>query len=204
MTEPTPNPSPVLRPAETAYPIHPLIAGRWSGRAIDPDRPVDDALLRRLLEAARWAPSAFNNQPWAYLVVTSADPEALAKARATLSKGNAWALAAPVLIFSLAETHTRKSKRPNRRHLYELGMATAQMALQAAEEGLVFHQMAGFDPQALREAFGIGEAYALMTAVAVGYPGDPACLDEKSREREKRPRLRRAQMKWVRWNGWEG
>jgi len=96
MTEPTPNPSPVLRPAETAYPIHPLIAGRWSGRAIDPDRPVDDALLRRLLEAARWAPSAFNNQPWAYLVVTSADPEALAKARATLSKGNAWALAAPL------------------------------------------------------------------------------------------------------------
>jgi len=204
MTDPTPNPSPVLRPAETDYPIPPLIAGRWSGRAIDPERPVEDDVLRRLLEAARWAPSAFNNQPWAYLVVTSADPEALAKARATLNKGNAWALAAPALIYSLAETHTRKSKRPNRRHLYELGMATAQMALQAAQEGLVFHQMAGFDSQALREAFGIGEAYALMTAIAVGYPGDPALLDAEDRAGETKPRLRRAQEKWVRWNEWEG
>jgi len=204
MIDPTHNPSPVLRPAETDFPIHPLIAGRWSGRAIDRGRPVDEAVLCRLLEAARWAPSAFNNQPWAYLVVTAADPEALARARATLNKGNAWALAAPALIYSLAETHTRKSKRPNRRHLYELGMATAQMALQAAQEGLVFHQMAGFDSQALREAFGIGEAYALMTAIAVGYPGDPALLDAEDRAGETKPRLRRAQEKWVRWNEWEG
>ena len=195
--------SPLLRPAPTDYPIHPLIAGRWSPRAIDPNHPVSEAVLRRLLEAARWAPSAFNNQPWRFLVVTEDDPEALSLARATLNTGNAWALRAPTLIYALARTRTRRKNRPNRHHLFELGMAVALMALQAVEEGLVLHQMAGYDRAALREAFGIDEQYALMTAIAVGYPGDPQLLDDDDRASETQARRRRSQDDWVRWNRWQ-
>ena len=187
---------PVLRPADSASPsssgIQPLIAGRWSSRAIDETRSVDAEVINRIFEAGRWAPSAANNQPWRFLSFSSSDPEALEKARNALTSGNAWALPAPRLLFVLSRLDRPGSDKPNPRALYEAGMSAMAMALQAASEGLVFHQMAGFDEAALRAAFGVPDTFAIITAVAIGWPGDLASVPESKRSMETSERIRKS------------
>ena len=185
------NIPPVLRPGETRADILPLIAGRWSSRALDPDLPVDPAVLDRLFEAARWAPSAFNNQPWRFLSFGPEDPRALEIARDTLMPGNVWALAAPRLLFILTRTDQPGSGKPNIRAHYEAGMAAVQMALQAAHEGLVFHQMAGFSAKKVIEAFKVPENFAVIAAAAVGHPGPADAVPENRRALETEARERR-------------
>jgi len=182
---------PVLRPAESSGDIHPLIAGRWSSRAIDPDRPVDVEVLDRLFKAARWAPSAMNNQPWRFLAFGPEDPGALERARGALTAGNAWALAAPRLLYILARRDRPGSDRPNPRAAFETGMAAVQMALQAAEEGLVFHQMAGFDGDALRREFLIPDRFEVITAAALGWPGPIEGVPENKQAPETAERARK-------------
>jgi len=194
--------SPVTRPAPTEHEIHELIAGRWSSRAIDPGRPVEKATIQQLLEAARWAPSAFNNQSWQYLVVTTDDPAAMEKARSALFPGNAWALNAPALIFSMARERHARNDKLNRFHGYEAGMATILMAIQATALGLMFHQMAGYSPKTLRELFEIPDEYVIFTAIAVGYPGTIGQTPEKDRAGESAPRERVPQEQFSHWNGW--
>jgi nitroreductase len=194
--------SPATRPATTEYPIHELIAGRWSSCAVDPARPVATETLHQLLEAARWAPSAFNNQPWHYLVVTDADGPAMELARDALTAGNAWARRAPVLIFSMARTTYTRNDRPNPRYAFEAGMATAQMQLQAISLGLLFHQMAGFSRDRLRESFHIPEEYEAITAIAVGYPGRIADVPAEKQERETALRVREPQDTFAHWGAW--
>ena len=130
---------PVLRPAPPDADILPVVAARWSSRAIDSSLPVAFELMNKLFEAARWAPSAANNQPWRFLAFGPENPDALEKARSSLASGNVWALAAPRLLFILTRTDRPGSGKPNIRAMYEAGMAAVQMALQATEEGLVFH-----------------------------------------------------------------
>ena len=194
--------SPATRPAPTEYPIHELIAGRWSSCAVDPERPVPAEVLHQLLEAARWAPSAFNNQPWHFLVVTADDGPAMERARDTLTVGNAWARRAPALIFSLARTTYTRNDRHNPRYAFEAGMATAQMQLQAIALGLVFHQMAGFSRDRLHESFDIPEEYEAFTAIAVGYPGRISDVPAEKRERETGPRTRLPQDEFAHWGKW--
>ena len=182
---------PILRPGEGHGDILPLIAGRWSSRAIDPALPVDQAVLDRLFEAARWAPSAFNNQPWRFLSFGPEDSAALESARGTLMPGNVWALAAPRLLFVLARTDLAGSGKPNVRAHYEAGMAAVQMALQAAHEGLVFHQMAGFSAKKVVEAFKVPENFAVITAAAVGHPGPVDKVPENRRALETEVRERK-------------
>ncbi len=183
--------SPVLRPAPADFDILPIIAGRWSSRAIDPSLPVRPELLTRLFEAARWAPSAANNQPWRFLAFGPEDPESLEKARACLSSGNAWALAAPRLLFILTRTDRPGSGKSNFRAMYEAGMAAIQMALQATEEGLVFHQMAGFSEDGVRQGFDLPENFAIIAAAAIGWPGSPEFLPEQKKTLETGARTRK-------------
>ena len=125
--------------------IHELLARRWSPRAFDPERPVSKLAIRTLLEAARVAPSCFNEQPWRFLVFDGDDTEALEQARSCLSAGNAWARRAPVLILSVAAERWSRDGSPNRWAEHDVGLASENLALQATSLGFAVHLMAGFD-----------------------------------------------------------
>ena len=177
------------RPAPAEHEIHPLIQHRWSPRAFS-DAAVEPEKLKLLLEAARWAPSSYNEQPWRFLVATRAEPEWLERLQGYLAEGNAWAKKAPVLIASAVRTRFSRNDKPNPSAQRDLGAAEENMFLQAFAAGLVMHQMAGFDRERLqRELLPDGFEPGAMTAI--GYPGDPEALPENLREREEAPRKRK-------------
>lgn len=180
------------KPAENRYPISGLMKRRWSPRAIDPARPVEREKLLSLLEAARWAPSAYNEQPWRYLVFDGSNPKALDQARSCLVPGNAWAKAAPLLFLSVAKETFTHDGSPNRHAFHDVGLASENLVLQAVELGLVAHQMAGFDPAKARELFKIPSGFVPVAMIAVGYSGDANRLEPKYQEMERAPRVRRA------------
>ncbi len=181
------------RPAITDHPVHPIIAERWSARAIDPDRPVEREKVLSMLEAARWAPSCFGDQPWRYLVWDRfEDSEAWEQAAANLAEGNqAWARPSPILILAVAATTFSRNGKPNRWGQYDTGAATENLHLQGVKLGLVVHQMGGFDPDAARSLFGIPDDFEPMAMIAVGYPGQVADLPEGYQDSESAPRQRK-------------
>jgi len=183
--------------AETAYPVHDLIARRWSPRALDP-KPVPEALLRSLLEAARWAPSAFNEQPWSFLVARREDAEGFAKMLDCLVEGNqTWARNAGVLMLTVVRSTFTRNDKPNRHAFHDLGLAAANLSLQAVEQGLVVHQMAGILPDRAREVYGVPGGFEVATGIAVGYPGAAEALPEQLRAAETAPRERKPQSEFV-------
>lgn len=175
------------------YPINPLIARRSSVRAFDEQRPVERHQLLTLLEAARWAPSSFNEQPWRYLVFDSSAPSLLESARACLSEGNAWARTAPVLLLSVAHNNLSHNGKPNRHAQHDVGLASQNLVLQAVELGLATAQIAGFDAERARNSFAIPETFTPIAMIAIGYPyqGSVADLPESLRKREGQPRRRK-------------
>lgn len=176
------------RLAETTYPVHPLIAQRWSPRAFDPSVEVSTAALGSLLEAARWASSWGGSQPARFIVGRRGD-ETFNGLVATLSRGNAsWVPAASALV--LGATRVSDAGKPMTHSSFDLGQGMAQLALQAVAEGLVAHPMAGFDAEAARERFSIPEDFAAVVLLAVGTLADPAEVDEGLRAKETRPRAR--------------
>lgn len=171
--------------------IHPLLRGRRSPRAFSP-RPVPAQQVLALLEAARWSPSAVNEQPWAFIVVQREDAEAFDRAVSTLAEGNkVWAQHAPLLIFALARLTRERDGQPNSVALYDLGQAVAHLSVQAAALGLWVHQMGGFSADRARELFAIPENYVPVVAIAVGELGDAESLPATLRERELAPRTRK-------------
>jgi len=190
------------KPANTGAPVHEIIRMRWSPRAFA-DKPVAPETLKSLFEAARWAPSSNNEQPWAYLVATKDDAENFAKMVSVLVEFNAgWAQHAPVLALSVAHLKTERDGRPNRVALHDVGSATAQLTFEANARGLLVHQMAGFDGQKARQVFAIPDEWEPVAAMAIGYPGDPNRLPEKLRERELAPRMRKPLAQFVMTGGW--
>ena len=176
--------------AQTSHPIHPLLSQRWSPRAFA-DRPVEPARLVALLEAARWAPSSYNEQPWHFIVAPKAETESFDRLLGCLSRGNAsWAGKAPVLMLAVAQL-VDEDGDPNRHAFYDVGQAVAQMAVQALDLGLYMHQMAGFDVEKAQQVFAIPAQFEPAAAIALGYLGDPAGLPERYREGEARPRSRK-------------
>src|SRR5262245_29146922 len=122
--------------ATTDHPVHELIAARWSPYAFS-DRPVARADLLSLFEAARWAASSYNEQPWSYLVATREDPEEFARALSCLVEGNqAWAKAAPVLALACTSLKFARDGRPNAAAIHDLGLASANLVLEATARGL--------------------------------------------------------------------
>jgi nitroreductase len=175
------------------YDIHPLFVQRWSPRAFAA-APVRDQDLFAVLEAARWAPSAANEQPWRFIVARS--DEEKKRFRAFINEGNLrWCTAAPVLLLVLSD-RTMQSGRDNRAHAFDAGAAWGYLALEAANRGLITHPMGGFDREAARQALGVPDLYDLHAVVALGYRGDPAALpdDLKAREQpsQRRPALESA------------
>ena len=190
------------KPAETQFPVHDLIRRRWSSRAFA-DRPVDSATLGSLLDAARWAASSNNAQPWRFLVATKDRPEHFAATLACLTPGNqAWASQAPVLMLSVAQLEFDDGTK-NRHAFHDVGQAAANMAIQATAMGLIIHQMAGFSVDQARETFRIPGGYEPVAAIAVGYQGDAVGLPDRLRTRELAPRERESLRTIVFSGGWE-
>src|SRR5712692_2236603 len=179
------------RAADTRYPIHELLRQRWSPRAFS-EQVVDAATLRSLLEAARWAPSSFNEQPWSFIVGTRDEPEVYNRLVSCLVEFNArWAASAPVLMLSVARVAFERNGQPNRHAFHDVGMAAENLVIQATALGLVVHQMAGFDVEKAREVFGIPQGYEPCAMIALGYLGDRESLPESLRQREEVPRARK-------------
>jgi nitroreductase len=179
------------KPAETSSPIHELLRQRWSPRSFD-TRAVEPEKLRSLFEAARWAASSFNAQPWYYIVATKDNPENFNRVLESFVEFNrGWAQSAPAVGLSVAALSFERNGEKNRHALHDVGQASANLALQAAALGLEVHQMAGILPDKARELFSIPEGHKVVAGFAVGYPGDPALLPEKLRERELAPRVRK-------------
>lgn len=188
--------------AVTDHPVHELIRNRWSPRAFS-DKPVEPAVLASLFEAARWAASSYNDQPWAYLVATKDDPENFKKMLGVLVEFNQdWAKNAPVLAISVARRNFTHNGAPNRNAQYDTGAATALLSVEATARGLVVHQMAGFDPDKAREAFAIPEEWEPLAAIALGYPGAPDSLSPKLKDRELAPRTRKPIRDFVMTGAW--
>lgn len=181
------------KPAITQQPVHDVIASRWSGRAYDATKSVSKDQVISLLEAARWAPSCFGDEPWRYVVSNKADNlPAWQAAFDCLVQGNqGWAVNAPVLLLICADTLFRHNDKPNKWAAYDTGAATENLCLQATALGLMAHQMGGFDADKARQTFKVPERYQILAMVTVGYQAAVEGLAEDVKERELAARSRK-------------
>jgi nitroreductase len=178
------------KPAPVNRPIEDVLRKRWSPRAFAP-KVVEREKLLRTFEAARWAPSSNNEQPWRYVIATADDPGLLDAARGVLSPANAWATKIPILVCIIARTTWTKDGTPNRHGIYDTGQATGHLLVQATALGLFCHQMAGFDVEKARQVFAVPEGHEPVAMMAIGYYGDASTLEERRRQQEVAPRTRR-------------
>jgi nitroreductase len=172
------------------HPVHELLTKRWSPYSFDV-QSVTDEDLRSLFEAARWAPSSYNEQPWNYIVAKKENPEEFQRLLSCLVEGNqVWAKAAPVLALGIAKLRFARDDQPNRAAIHDLGLAAGNLVVEATARGLWVHQMIGILPDKAREIYAIPEGYEPLTGIAIGYAGDPKALPEGLRERDlaRRPR----------------
>ena len=169
--------------------IHELITNRWSPVAFD-QKPVEHEKIHLLFEAAKWAPSSRNAQPWRF-IYASRDMSEYKLLFDLLDEGNqVWAKTAPLLVLTLAQTISTYKNRPNRLAFYEAGMAVSNLLLQATHMGLLVHQMGGYNVEKAKELLVIPTRYEPMSMMAIGYKGDPSGLPVKSAAWEKRERTR--------------
>ncbi len=186
-----------VKRARTDHAIEPLLAGRFSPYGYDP-RPLPAADLRSLFEAARWAPSAFNEQPWRYLVALRQDEDAFARLLSCLVDANRqWARHASALAISVAALTYARNGEPNGTALHDMGLAAANLTVEASARGLVVHQMGGILPDRVRELCAVPEGFQPLTGLAIGYAADPQTLPEALQQRDTAPRTRRPQAEFV-------
>ncbi|MGR2752220.1 nitroreductase family protein [Agromyces arachidis] len=178
------------RRADTDAPLLAPLVERWSPRAYDPTAELTDDDVRTLLEAARWAPSAMNLQPWRFIVARRGSDAFTTVHDALMGFNQAWADSAAALVVNVAEL-VGDDDRPRPWAKYDLGQAVAHMTVQAQHDGLHTHQMGGFDGDRLAAAFGLGDGLEIVSITAVGRVGDASTLPEPLREREVAPRSRK-------------
>ncbi len=189
-------------PAKNEHPVHALIQNRWSPRAFA-EKPIPNETLRSLFEAARWAPSSSNEQPWAFVVAAKEEPENFAKILSTLVEFNqTWAKDAPVIGIAVSEMEFARNQRPNRNAFYDTGAAMAYLTTEATARELFVHQMAGFDPHKAIEVLHIPKGWEPIAAFAIGYAGDPDSLSDVLRQRELAPRSRKPISEFVMSGKW--
>lgn len=179
------------KPAQTDYPILDILRRRWSPRSFS-DQTLESEKLLSLFEAARWAPSSFNEQPWSFIVATKQKLEEHARLLSCLAEKNQqWARLAPVLMVSVAKLNFEKTGKPNRHAFHDVGLAVGCMVVQATSLGLFVHQMAGFSPDKVAELYNLPDNFEPVAAIAIGYGADVTNLPEPFRESELGPRSRK-------------
>ena len=185
------------KPADNELPLVDVLRRRWSPRSFT-DKRVEPQKLKQLFEAARWSASSYNEQPWRFLMATQDQPEEYQKILACLVETNRkWAKLAPVLMITLAKktfdvSNKAEAGKPNRVNVHDVGAAMAQLTTQATAMNLYVHQMAGVDPDQVRETFGVPDDFEVVAGVALGYGGEPGQLEEewmRKAEQAERTRL---------------
>jgi nitroreductase len=180
----------IKKPAEADYPISELIANRWSARSFS-TKAVEKSKLLSILEAARWAPSSRNEQPWRYIVFTNDNPEKLEEAQSVLLDVNSYAKRAPILICALAKKKYTDNGNYNTLHFHDLGAANENMFLESFNQGLIMHEMGGFNREKVKKLFDIPEDYQIGVMIAIGYQDTHDLLPEKYKEKSLLPRERK-------------
>lgn len=178
--------------ASTSEKIHELMQKRWSPRAFASDKLIEDSTITSLLEAARWAPSCMNEQPWRFVVCVRAKDETIwQNLLACLGEKNQlWAKHAPVLVLTVAMNHFTHTDKFNRWAAYDTGAACLSLCLQATALGLVAHQMGGFDADRSREYFNVPVDCTPMSVIAIGYQAEPDHLNDEMKQKELADRSR--------------
>lgn len=177
------------KPADTSIPLNDLILNRWSPRAYS-DRNVSREDLVAVLEAARWAASCNNIQPWRFIVTTRDDTENHQRMVNCLKPANQeWAPKASVLMIALAKLN-KPNGDDNRHAFYDTGAASALLTLEAASRGLSVRQMAGIEVDKVRETFAVPDDYGVVCGIALGYQGAADSLTQQRQEQEAAPRVR--------------
>lgn len=175
--------------ATTSLPVIEPILERWSPLGFDPG-PVEEEKILTMFEAARWAPSAYNEQPWRYVYAQKAD-DGRDVLEGLLMEGNAWAKNAGVLLVSFSKKTFTRNGNPNRHHLHDLGAANAYLVAQLPSLGLIGHQMSGFDHDRANAALGVPDDFEPGSMIAVGYYAGQDGLSEQQKQREASPRIRK-------------
>jgi len=180
-----------IKKAVTDFPIQHALADRWSPYGFE-ERLVAEVDLCSLFEAARWAASSYNEQPWNYFVATKENPQEFEQLLSCLVEANqAWAKAAPVLVLGVVSLRFAKNAKDNRAAVHDLGLASGNLVMEATTRGLSVHQMIGILPDKAREVYQIPEHFEAWTAMAIGYNADPATMPAALKERDMAPRQRR-------------
>jgi len=192
----------MIKSAKPAEPVHEFVAERWSPYAFA-DRDVSAENLSSLFEAARWAPSSYNEQPWSYIVATRQQGGEFERLLSCLVEGNQlWAKAAPVLALGVATLNFKRNDKPNQAAVHDLGLATGTLVLEATARGLCVHQMIGIQPDRARELYEIPDGSEAVTGIAIGYAGDPGVLPDDLKERDLAPRERKSRNDFVFGGSW--
>ncbi len=166
-----------------------MIEKRKSPRAFQ-DKAVTEEQLESLFEAARWAPSSMNEQPWRFIYATKEAKEDFDRLFSCLMEGNSWASEASALFITVAKTTLDRNGKPNKYAWHDVGLATGNLLMQATHMGLYAHLMGGFLADKAQEVLGIPDGYEPVAMGAIGYIGDPETLPEQLKERELAPRAR--------------
>ena len=191
------------KPAPTDRPIHPLLAERWSPYAFTREG-VDVADLLALFEAARWAPSSYNGQPWRFIVARREEPGPFEKVLSCLVPFNqGWARHAPVLALGLARAGGAAGGGPDPVAAHDLGLAAATLSLEATHRGLSVHQMSGIAADRIRRTYALPDDVLPLTAFAIGHAAPLEATPEDLRGRQARPRERRRLSEFVFGARWE-
>ena len=192
----------MIKTAKPEHAIQEILMKRWSPYAFS-DRDVSDEDLRSLFEAARWAASSYNEQPWSYIVATRARASDFERVLSCLVEGNqAWAKAASVLALGVATLSFKRNGKANKVALHDLGLAAGNLVLEATARGLCVHQMVGILPDRARELYEIPEGSEAVTGIAIGYAGDPDTLPEELKQRDLTPRERKPLRDFVFGRSW--
>ncbi len=181
--------------------INELIKKRWSPMAFS-NQKIDEAKIMSLFEAARWAPSSFNGQPWHFIYATQDQPNEFEKITSLLAEGNSWAKNAYIVALICASKNFEYKNKPNRHYAYDTGAAAQNLNLQAASMGLVTHEMAGFDVDGAPEVLNIPENVEPMAMIAIGHPGKVEELSDDLKERQKSERERKDISEFIHKGSW--
>ncbi len=182
--------------------IHDLLKKRWSSFAFSSE-PIEKEKINSLFEAARWAPSSFNDQPWKIIYATRDNPEDFDKMTSLLMKGNEWAADAYMMVLVCAVQEFAYNGKPNRHAEFDAGAAAENIFLQATSMGLVVHEMAGYDREKSQEILGVPKEVSSVAMLVIGYPGDSSTLSEDLMKRENAPRERKKISEFVFEGKWQ-